>query len=168
MKVRYKSVTYLVGFEGYRVGNDGSFWSSRNKSVWKRISGDTNKDGHIRVRVKNKRFYLHRLVLLAFKKQPLSKPLVLHNNGIPNDNRLCNLRFGTQKENSQDAVKHGCFKHIKRLKGERNPNSKLTEKQVLEIRKLAKTQTTTSLAKKYKIARSRIYDVVMRKTWKHI
>ena len=53
--------------------------------------------------------------------------------------------------------------------GEKCPNSKLTEKEVLEIRAWAKLQVYHSfLAKKYGVDVVTIGTIVRRKTWKHI
>ena len=50
---------------------------------------------------------VHRLVLLAFTGQPTEGQIVRHLNGKPDDNRLENLRWGTQAENMQDMIRHG-------------------------------------------------------------
>ncbi|MDO6448108.1 hypothetical protein [Oceanobacillus profundus] len=61
--------------------------------------------------------------------------------------------------------------------GNKNPQAKLNENQVLKIRDeynfaleegLPKTVTQNFLAKKYNIKRSTISDIVLRRTWKHI
>lgn len=49
---------------------------------------------------------IHRLVLLAFVGRPRRGQECLHKNGKPDDNRLCNLRWGTRVENKKDERKH--------------------------------------------------------------
>ena len=56
---------------------------------------------------RQKKFRVHRLVMLAFIG-PLPEGMVTrHLNGMKDDNRLCNLQYGTQSENMQDNLKHG-------------------------------------------------------------
>lgn len=50
---------------------------------------------------------VHRLVLEAFVGPCPEGMEALHGNAIRNDNRLCNLRWDTKSENSQDRVRHG-------------------------------------------------------------
>ena len=60
--------------------------------------------------------------------------------------------------------KHPC------IAGEKHPGVKLTEAQVLEIRKLYATgeYSHNDLGKKYNVHRTNIYRIINRKTWKHI
>ena len=82
--------------------------------------------------------------------------------------KCCNpahLYWGTHKENGEDKVKDGTS-----ARGETNGDSKLTEEQVLEIRKkyVPRKYPLTKLAKEYKVAKSTILKIVNRKTWTHI
>lgn len=67
--------------------------------------------GHVRVALyrnyHREDVFIHRLVLLAFVGTPDEGQECCHNNGIPDDNRLENLRWGTRAENVADAIKHG-------------------------------------------------------------
>jgi len=84
------------------------------------------------------------------------------------DNRACvnpaHLFLGTHKDNTQDAVKKG-----RMANGESSGLSRLTEKQVLSIRReYAEGKTQLELARKYNVSRITIHKIVTRKTWKHI
>lgn len=70
---------------------------------------------------------VHKLVLLAFVGVAPHKHECLHINGVPNDNRLSNLRWGTRSENNIDAVLH-------------QHRGKLTETQVKDIRTRVKSE----------------------------
>lgn len=66
--------------------------------------------GHLSVALgKGNSRCVHELVLLAFVGAPPEKHECLHANGVPADNRLENLRWGTRGENIRDAVKHGTW-----------------------------------------------------------
>ena len=56
------------------------------------------------------------------------------------------------------------------LSGEKNPNSKLTESQVQEIRNLYKTGSFTmiQLGEKFGMSRRSISAVINKERWKHI
>jgi hypothetical protein len=49
---------------------------------------------------------VHKLVLLAFVGPPPAGHECLHGNGVPSDNRLANLRWGTRSENIRDKTLH--------------------------------------------------------------
>lgn len=50
---------------------------------------------------------VHRLVAMAFIERVEGKPNVLHSDNDPTNNRVTNLRWGTQKENIEDSVESG-------------------------------------------------------------
>ncbi len=99
----------IPGYEGrYQVSDQG-----RVKSFCRRAEGVLLRpgrmpEGHLSVALgKGNSQTVHRLVLLAFVGAPPEKHECLHGNGIPSDNRLENLRWGTRGENIRDAYTHG-------------------------------------------------------------
>lgn len=95
------------------------------------------------------------------------------------DNTRCvnpdHLFLGTNHDNIKDMIKKG--RHIKGAKiggtkrsGELSHNSKLTEKDIIEIRKYyAKNYITLKyLAKKYGVNFVHIGNIVRNKSWQHI
>lgn len=68
---------------------------------------------HLGVNGVKKSYSVHRMVLMAFVGIPPNGYEGCHNNGISTDNRIENLRWGTQSENVKDRVKHGTYKRGK-------------------------------------------------------
>ena len=81
------------------------------------------------------------------------------------DNRACcnpyHLFLGTNADNLGDAARKG-----RMLRGEQDGNSKLTEEEVLEIRKMyAEGYTQQELADEFGVSVSQINNIVNRKNW---
>lgn len=75
------------------------------------LSQGVHPKGYLGVRLCGKTKKVHRLVLEAFVGPCPDGMECCHNNGIPGDNKLTNLRWGTRIENAADVRRHG-----------RNPN----------------------------------------------
>lgn len=73
------------------------------------------------------------------------------------------LRWATPAENSADKRTHGTH-----LEGEKLPQAKLSEIDVIAIRDLSTTCTQTSIARAFGVHLSAINKIVHRKAWKHI
>jgi hypothetical protein len=157
----------VIGYEGlYQVSNFGNIYSFLRK---KKMKPHKTKKGYLRtcLRKNNKSipFLVHRLVLYAFKDNVDDKLEVNHINGIKHDNRFENLEWVTSSENSIHAINLG-LKIMK--KGVEHGMSKLTEKEVLEIRAIGRSMTQKEIGKKYGIVHSQVGFILNRKQWKHI
>lgn len=108
-----------------------------------------------------KEIKVHRLVMLAFCGW--SDLQVNHINGIKTDNRLENLEYVTNRENSIHAVEMGLIK-----KGEAARASKLTEIEAMEIKYSNKGLTQKEVAAKYGVDHTAVSRIRREKTWKHI
>lgn len=171
----YKELDFL-GYPGYRIWDDGRIESCRKNNPsnkWKEMKCYKDKKSYVLVRLfksnnKSKLYYLHRLLALAFIPNPNNYPYVLHNNGITDDNRIENLRWGTAKHNAEDSIKHGTF-HYTNTIGIKNGRSKLTENDVKEIKLLIKNKVSgVKIAKQFNIHVSVISDIKNNKLWTHI
>lgn len=86
------------------------------------------------------------------------------------DNRICcnpkHLFEGTRKDNMADCARKGrTYKPV----GELSNTAKLTEANVLEIRKTEiGYHTVRNLANRFNVGTCAIYCVIQRKTWRHI
>ena len=106
----------------------------------------------------SKKRYIHSLVLEAFSGPCPNGMECAHNNGQKQDNRISNLRYDTHVGNCADRMKHGSAP-----KGESHPNSKLKAGDVIAIRK--SIDSSSSLSRKYGVARSRISRIRSRLEW---
>lgn len=94
---------------------------------------------------------------------------VLHHCDNPPCCRPSHLFSGTPKDNTDDMMKKGRNKFIPHL-GESNGSAKLTEKQVIRIRKIYSTGKIFQrpLAKKFGVSQRAVCAIVRRILWKHI
>lgn len=129
----------------------------------------THPDGYPQVKIylnkKPKTIKVHRLVAQVFIPNPENKPNINHRNGIKDDNSIDNLEWCTQSENVIHAFDIG----LRCSKGEKHNNSKLTRKDVLEIRARSFIGESDSLlAKDFAVTSKAIYLIRTRKNWSHI
>ena len=128
-----------------------------------------NGDGYLKYKLcingKEKSVISHRLVANEFLENPFNKPQVNHKNGIKDDNRVDNLEWVTSSEN----VIHSLANNLKiPQKGSEHGMSKLTEKEVLEIRAIGRTKTLKEVGKMYNVDMSLISLILLNKIWNHV
>lgn len=107
---------------------------------------------------------LHTLVAKYFckKKEGVDVLWVNHIDGNKLNNHYSNLEWITPKENCEHAVKKGLFN----LKGEKHPNSKLKEADILTIRELYKSgMIHKDIAHAFGVSRRQIGDIINGKNW---
>jgi hypothetical protein len=114
----------------------GTIWvedRSTGSAVWKQIKSHPTKKGYLQVPVCGRKYYVHRLVLLAFVGPCPAGMQCCHENDKHDDNRLENLRWDTPKANSRDAKRNGLVPH-----GPLPQTRKLTDEMMPLIRQLRK------------------------------
>ena len=85
-----------------RDGGKPSTWNSRYGG---KVAGSPMKRGHIKVGLFGSRFLAHRIIW-EMNNGPVPNGFEIdHANGIPNDNRLCNLRIATHTQNMANTSK---------------------------------------------------------------
>ena len=158
----------ISGFPDYLVSNKGGIMSIKfgNKRMLKPVLSDK---GYYRIEFyKNKqrrRFLVHRLVCIAFLENPLNKATVNHIDGVKTNNNINNLEWATSLENIKHAYMTGLA-----ASGEKHHSSKLTEKDVIDIRNAyAKGGVSYGmLARAYKVNHPAISSVIRGETWAHV
>jgi hypothetical protein len=108
---------------------------------------------------------VHRLVAETFLSNPEAKSEVNHINGIKNDNRVENLDWCTSSENTIHALNN---KLKISQKGSEHGMSKLTENDVLEIRKIGRSKGLKEVSKIFNVSESLISNVLLNKIWIHV
>jgi hypothetical protein len=164
------------GFPGYRIGLDGSIWTSKrgrwgNDAAWRKLKPSLSIYGYPyvflsrRFPAETRRFFLHHLVLETFIGPRPAGADACHANGVRSDNRLSNLRWDSRKVNMADSIAHGTV-----ARGEKSGASRLTEDQVREIRTLYAPNKygLKRLGKQFGVAVDTIRAIVTRRTWAHV
>lgn len=113
---------------------------------------------------------VHKLVAKAFILNQENKPQVNHIDGNKANNYTSNLEWVTNQENVIHAFRTG-ISNADHCTGERSWITKLTNQDILSIRKLMSQPnkpTQQSIADQHGVSQMTIHSIITRKTWKHI
>jgi len=144
-------VKRIKEFPGYSAGNDGhiySFWTiGRNAKIDylkepKKLAGGLNGSGYLHVVLvsngNDKVRMIHRLIAETFYGKVRKNLMVSHKDGNKLNNTLENLCWETLSKNMQRKKLHGTDG-----RGCKNSRAKITNKQLITIRKLLTGQRLT-------------------------
>lgn len=162
---------------GYWVSAAGQVKSrfGRILTPWRQKRG-----GYLAVKISNgrqgaKTVCVHTLVLTAFVGPRPNGMEACHRNGDPTDNRIENLYWGTRSDNVKDMLRHGTYAKVRPTnRGSRHHMARLTEADVLDIRRryVKRTQNSPSnvkrLADEYGVSYYTVWDIVTRRSWAHV
>lgn len=123
---------FIAKTKRVRFGAEQIFESKHSE---KKLSQTQDKNGYLYVSVKigekRPKFSSHRIIAKAFVPGYQDGLHVNHIDGVKTNNHPDNLEWVTNEENVAHAWKSGLCD----LRGEKQPGHKLTQKQVIEIRK---------------------------------
>jgi len=103
------------------------------------------------------------MCILAHGRPPVDKPESAHNCGLGHEGCVNpnHVYWASKAENYSDRVTHGVSQ-----RGIRHGQAKLTEAEVIEIRKLCSAgQSRSSVAVKFGVARQTVNSIVWRHIW---
>lgn len=157
----YRSVP---GYEhAYRVGRDGSLWTrylrgrrGRIGLAWRELHPDRDYQGYRRASLchhgRARPQKIAALVCAAFHGPRPTGQVCRHRDGDPGDDRAANLHWGTPMEN----VKKDARRHRTNPAGTRNPNARLRDSEIQEIRALRGKETQFAIATRYGISQGHV------------
>lgn len=186
----------IPGFEGlYQASNLGSVRSldrkvfQLNKGLYpcvrslkgKILKPLDNGNGYLYVHIGEGKKAIHRLILNTFSPNKESSKLhVNHKDFNKSNNKISNLEWVTCQQNNKHLLEN---KRVNFTKGENSHKSKLTNKDVIEIKKMlienewyknniSKNRlgkpSKKEIADKFNISSSVISQISKNKIWKHI
>jgi len=188
------------GFEDYEISSIGRVKSFKRYKGGKILKPQKNTHGYLQVRLftngKNRWKRIHRLILENFDpRENMNKLQANHIDGnkenniypenlewvTPSENLKHAFKIGLQSnkgKNNPNYGKHPSEETIKKIsekakdkyKGENNPSSILTEKNIIEIWKHINEGILTQkeIAEKFGVGHQTISDIKRGRTWKHI
>lgn len=152
-------------------GRYGVSTAGRVRGPRRMLSLMTDKDGYRYVDISApgpprtvSRRRVHRLVCEAFLGEPPQGAVTNHIDRNPANNDVSNLEWCTQEENVRHSVALGSRAH---LRGERVPTSKLTEQDVLRIKRLLSCgeMSHQAIADHYGVRREAVTRINLGKNW---
>ena len=151
----------------YRVGSDGSSWSSRDGVNWRELNTNPSPNRYVEVCMDRKAgafVRIHVAVLSAFGgPAPTPEHCCCHKDGNILNNRISNLYWGTPQDNADDTVRHD-----RSTRGERHPLAKLGDAQVREVLASLGTESNASIARRLGVCRATVRRIASGEGWGHI
>ena len=154
----------IPGFDGYYADNRGDIWSAKPSRwghvKWRKRKPGVGRDGYLDVVLlrscgKKVNKPVHRLVALAFHGFRPANLVTTHLDGDKKNNTPSNLEYRSHYDNAMDKVIHGTM-----LRGQRNPNSKLTDEQAGEIVRLVNSGVAqTKVAQMFSVHPTTVWTI---------
>lgn len=151
----------MQGKKGSYKSLHDRFWSKvqLTDSCWIWLGARHPEDGHGWIALANehgkrKASWAHRISWLLHYGEIPEKAQVLHKCDVPWCVNPAHLYLGDHRANSRDAVERGQIKT-----GEQHHNAKLSNADVLEIRRIGKAQPAAVVAARFGVVQQTIYEI---------
>lgn len=158
----------IEGHLGYEVSDLGRVRTWRPKNAFAEAPSEprvlakvANDKGYIVATLGRRQVLVHIEVLRAFVGPCPEGMEGCHNNGVRDDSRLSNLRWGTHQSNMDDQISHGT-----RARGSRQGNARLTEEIVAAIR--AAKGRLKDIAERFGVSQSSARKIRQGFSWQHV
>lgn len=149
--------------EDCTIYSDGRCYNHKRRR-WSHEKNIPDNAGYIRI----SGGHLHRMIAEAFLPNLEGLPFINHKDGNKLNNDVSNLEWCTQKHNIQHAYATGL---IVMGKGEKAGNVKLSDAEVIEVRRLYAegiTQQKITGMLNNKVTRGAIARITNKNNWKHL
>jgi hypothetical protein len=157
----------IDGYRNYVVTDCGRIFNTdtgRELGQWKNNHGYLL--AHLSKHNIKRAFQVHRLVAIAFIRQPEGLDQVNHKDGIKTNNHVDNLEWTNNSGNQLHA--YAAELHIP-LKGVQKPNAKCTEEQVHMICEFLQAGASVpGISESVGVSRDIIHRIKDGSNWKHI
>ena len=152
-------------FQNYFGDELGNIYNSSGKKLRTRV----DRYGYEKLTLwKNRKSFnitVHRFIYTCFHGIITNEQTIDHIDGNKLNNTLKNLRVLSLTDNVREAYRNGQNKSY----GVYNPNNKLTEIEVLEIRKLHSARVPIKeIAELYNVSYGCVAKAARKETWKHL
>ncbi len=148
---------------------EGKFTRRSKNNCWL-WEGSRQTNGYGRIGFNKKYYKAHRLSYAFYKGDVPNDLEVCHKCDNPPCINPNHLFLVTHQENIQNMIDKGRSNFVGSPPGEKAGSTKLTDKQVREIRAKYKPKiyNMSTLAKQYKVSKVCIFLILKRKNWKHL
>lgn len=151
-KIEWCDMTWnpVPNYPGYYASKEGLILSMKKRTP-KIMKPIKSKDGHLYVFMYiegvQRKMFVHRAVLMAWKGLPKEGEEGRHLDDNPENNHIHNLEWGTRLENVNDKRINGGIPE-----GEKSGTHKLTKEDVLKIRELHGKKSLRELANMFGVS----------------
>lgn len=175
----WKTIVAYPNYEMDEYGNVRRLNPGKSTRVGRLLTWHPNESGYARVDLtsgtpaRGRKVFVHKLVLETFgPPKPEWATETNHVDGDKWNNHISNLEWSTREKNMDHAWSAGLRSRFsEKMRGESNPDARLTDAQVLEIRRIAKSanfESFTSLGRLFGVSRITVSNIVNGRTWKHL
>lgn len=156
----------VTGHPGYEVSSHGRVRSYRDKQGHPtrepRLMDLQRVQGYLYIKLgRSFQTAVHRLVAREFLGPTPPGMECRHLDGNRENAALTNLAYGSRSENYHDRHAHGTD-----ISGERHGNAKLSDKDVIEMRR--SKLPPRKVAEHYGMSLGNVYKILGRRAWRHL